>query len=265
MKKQLGWLMVLLLAAILPLVTGCEFRTADVGPLETKEESVELGGAERVEARITMGAGLLEITGGASALMDGTFIYNVAKWEPEVTYSIQNGAGRLMVEQPDTRDSFPAELGNIRYEWEVSLNENVPLDLHVDMGAGEGKLELDNLRIDNFSFEGGAGEVNIDLSGSTASDLEIRMGAGKVTLDLSGDWRQNLSADIRGGIGTATVLLPREVGVRVETSGGLGQVRADDLNREGSVYTNDAYGDTEVTLDLRVEGGIGEIVLRFAG
>lgn len=265
MKKQFGWLVVFLLAAIMVLVAGCGLRTADVGPLETKNETVELGDAEQVEARITIGAGKLDVTGGADALMDGTFIYNVAEWEPEVAYNVQNGEGRLTVEQPDTRDSFPADLGDARYEWEVSLNEDVPLDLHVNMGAGEGDLELDNLQIDNFSFEGGAGNVTIDLSGSTASDLEIRMGAGEVTLDLSGNWQQNLSADIRGGVGKATVLLPRDVGVRVEARGGLGQVRADDLNRDGNIYTNEAYGDSDVTLDISVEGGIGEIVLRFAG
>jgi hypothetical protein len=82
-----------------------------------------------------------------------------------------------------------------------------------------------------------------------------------VILDLRGDWQQDLSATIQGGVGAVEVKLPAGTGVRVEVRGGLGEVQARGLSQSGSVYTNAAYGSSEVTLDIVVQGGIGSVML----
>ena len=87
------------------------------------------------------------------------------------------------------------------------------------------------------------------------------MGAGRTTIDLTGAYDQDLVASIQGGVGRATVLLPSEVGVRVEARGGLGQISAEGPPEKGDVYVNDAYGDSEVTLDVDIQGGVGQINL----
>jgi hypothetical protein len=51
------------------------------------------------------------------------------------------------------------------------------------------------------------------------------------------------------------------VGVRVEAQGGLGEINAKSLQKEGEAYVNDAYGDSEVTLDVDIQGGVGQINL----
>jgi hypothetical protein len=40
------------------------------------------------------------------------------------------------------------------------------------------------------------------------------------------------------------------VGVRVEARGALGQINAEGLQKEGKAFVSDAYGDSEITLDL---------------
>ena len=62
-------------------------------------------------------------------------------------------------------------------------------------------------------------------------------------------------------MGEATVRLPGEVGVRVEAQGGLGQINAQGLQKQGDSYVNDAYGDSDVTLDVDIKGGVGQINL----
>jgi hypothetical protein len=253
------------MAAVLLLAAGCNLQTVDVGDLQTKSESVEVGSAESVTADIAIGAGVLNVAGGGSALLDADFTYNVDEWEPIVDYRVSDDRGRLSVEQPTSRDSIPIEPGNVRYEWDLRFNDDVPLDLEISMGAGEGDLELDSLSLDRVNFEGGAGDVNIDLSSSTLNDLSVRIGAGDVMVDLSGDWQNDLSADIQGGVGRVTVLLPRSTGVQVETQGGIGLVNATGFNQSGNTYTNDAFGESEATLFLNIEGGVGEINLVLAG
>jgi hypothetical protein len=71
-----------------------------------------------------------------------------------------------------------------------------------------------------------------------------------------------IDASIQGGVGEATVLLPSEVGVRAKAGGGLGKINAEGLQRQGDSYVNDAYGSFDVTLDVDVRGGVGEINLK---
>jgi hypothetical protein len=72
-------------------------------------------------------------------------------------------------------------------------------------------------------------------------------------------YEQDLTASMEGEVDKTTVLLPSEVGVRVRAEGALGKVKAEGLQMEGDSYVNDAYGDSDVTLDVDVQGGVGEI------
>jgi hypothetical protein len=225
------------LAALMGLlvVTACAqdevMRTTEV---------IERQGDESVLADITMGAGNVTINGGAAALLEAEFVYNVSDWRPKVEYEVDENQGRLIVQQPVTAD---IKLGNVRYEWALHFNDDVPLDLRVKLGAGENDL---------------------DLSGLTLTNLDAVIGTGNVTLDLTGDWQRGFEARIRGGVGQATLRLPRDVGVRVRVQAGLGQLTALGLKRADGAYVNGAYGASDVTLDIQVQGGVGSIDLELA-
>jgi hypothetical protein len=87
------------------------------------------------------------------------------------------------------------------------------------------------------------------------------MGAGKSTVDLTGDYAQGFDASIQGGVGQVTVMLPSEVGVKTKAEGGLGKINAEGLKKVGDSYVNDAYGESDVTLNVDIQGGVGEINL----
>jgi hypothetical protein len=212
--------------------------TQAIGEMERESQSIDLENAQSVRAELRMGAGELNVTGGADALMEADFAYNVADWEPEVDYEVSGDTGELIVEQGSGED-IPLG-GEARNEWDLRFNDDVPIDLSVEMGAGESDLDLDSL---------------------TLTGLDLQMGAGKTTVDLTGDYDRDLSATIEGGVGEATVRLPGAVGVKVNAEGGLGAINAQGLQREGDAYVNDAYGDSDVTLDVDVRGGVGRINL----
>ena len=199
---------------------------------------MDLENAQSVVAHLRMGAGELNLTGGADALLEADFDYNVADWEPEVSYDVSGDTGELTVEQGSGEDGRFG--GEARNEWNLRFNDEVPTDLRVEMGAGESALDLDSL---------------------TLTGLDLEMGAGKTTMDLTGDYGQDLDASIEGGVGEATVMLPSEVGVRVRAEVGLGKINAEGLQREGDSYVNDAYGDSDVSLEVDVQGGVGAIKL----
>jgi len=226
---------IILLTAVALFVSSC--GPQDVGELRREAQTVDLENAGSARAQLRMGAGELNLTGGADALMEADFTYNVADWQPEISYDVSGDTGELNVDQGSGR-SLPG--GDARNEWDLRFNDDVPIHLHVQMGAGESDLDLDSL---------------------TLTGLELQMGAGETTVDLTGDYDRDLAAEIEGGVGEATVRLPGEVGVRVNAEGGLGEINAEGLQREGEAYVNDAYGDSDVTLDVDVRGGVGQINL----
>jgi len=211
-----------------------------VGELQTETRSVKLGDAKTVRAEIHMGAGEMKLAGGARELLEAEFSYNVARWKPEVEYSVSGERGLLTIRQPERSGGH---MGPRHYQWNLHFNNKVPLELSVNLGAGKAELTLGSLALRN---------------------LDLNMGVGEAVVDLTGDWKNDLEAHIKGGVGKATVRLPRDVGVEVHAKGGIGEVRPGELKKEGDAYVNDAYGKSPVTLRVNVEGGIGEINLELA-
>jgi hypothetical protein len=210
-----------------------------VGEMQSESKLVDPKNAQAVRAQLEMGAGELKVTGGADWLMEGEFSYNVSEWKPKVDYDVRDKKGELLVKQGRGVD---ARLdGNVRNEWDIRFNEEVPTDLVVRMGMGESNLVLENL---------------------TLTGVDLKMGAGKSTVDLTGNYAKSFDASIQGGVGEATVLLPSEVGVKAKAEGGIGKINAEGLKRVGDSYVNAAYGESDVTLSIEVKGGLGEINLK---
>jgi hypothetical protein len=239
--KRLAFLFALLVTvAVLSGACGTQSGgTQQVGKMQRESKSVDPQNAESVRAKLKMGAGVLNLTGGADRLMEGDFSYNVVEWKPKVSYDVSGGAGELVLKQGSGGKGVNLG-GKARNEWDIRLNEEVPIDLVVQMGAGESDLDLDTLIL---------------------KGLDLQMGAGKTTVDLTGDYTKGFDADIQGGVGEATVMLPSEVGVKAKPEGGLGKIKAEGLERVGDSYVNDAYGESDITLNVAVQGGVGEINL----
>jgi len=223
-----------LLAAALCL-SSCVIDTA-TGPERHDSRTIELDASERVRVNLNMGAGNLIIGGGARKLLNAGFTYNVPSWRPEVRYSSTGTLGDLTIRQPESH----AQFGHTRYEWELTLNNEVPMDLTLHFGAGQARLDLGSLSL---------------------RSVEVHMGVGKLDMDLRGNPKHNYDVHVHGGIGEATVRLPAGVGVYAEGSGGIGEIRTQGLRREGGHWVNDAYEDAKVRIHVDVHGGIGEIRL----
>lgn len=200
-------------------------------------KTIDLQGATSVIASLNVGAGELDLSGGASHLLESKFDYNEVEGAPEVKYYTSGTTGNLSVEQ---RHEGGIHWGNESNHWELKLADDTPMELTVKMGAGEGDLHMQGLQL---------------------TRLQVEMGAGELNLDLSGPWKKDFTGTIHGGVGEATVRLPNDVGVIVHASGGIGSVDASGLHESGDEYTNDAYGKSPITLRITVEGGIGQINL----
>jgi CubicO group peptidase (beta-lactamase class C family) len=180
------------------------------------------------------------VAGGTDALLEANFSYNVAALKPEVEHS----DGVLTVRHPDVKTGVGSlwDLDDYRNEWLVRLNDKVPTDLSIALGAGT---------------------VDLQLAGLSLTGLDIDVGAATGTVDLRGDWARDLDVTVKAGLGSVVLHLPRNVGVRVQVQAGLGNVNAPGLAKEGNVYTNDAYGVSGRTLRMDIEAGVGRLNLEL--
>jgi hypothetical protein len=237
-------LSIVMLAATALLAGACSTQPGgkpQVGKMHHESKAVDPKNAQSARAQLKMGAGELNLTGGSEKLMEGEFSYNVPDWEPKVSYALSGKKGELVVKQGSAKGVGLSGRARARNEWDIRLNDEVPTDLVVQLGAGESDLDLDSL---------------------TLSGVDLQMGAGKTMVDLTGDYTRDFDATIEGGVGEATVLLPSEVGVKAKAQGGLGKINAKGLKKVGDSYVNDAYGESDTNLSVDVKGGVGEINLK---
>jgi len=204
--------------------------------LDHVSEVRELEGATALNAVIEMPAGELNLSGGTSRAVESDFDYSAAWSRPRLDYHVSSGTGDLSISQ----DNHGPSLGPEDNTWWLHLNNHLPVDLQVKMGLGQGNLRLRDVNLKGLRIEVGAGQVNLDISGDRAADLDVT---------------------IHGGVGQAVIRLPRNIGVVVNASGGIGAVTTHGLRKEDAQYVNDAYGKSPHTVHLEAAGGIGNIDL----
>jgi hypothetical protein len=204
--------------------------------MKHESQHIDLQGANSIDASIQSPAGLLTVEGGSSRALEADFNFAESYGAPVVDYHVASGIGQINV----TQDHASPHFGVSHNDWTLRLNNAIPVTLKVEMGAGEGRFHLRDVPVTN---------------------LTMNMGAGRVMVDLTGDRKKDVDADIEGGVGQATVRLPRNIGVIVRAECGIGGISAPDFRKQDSEYTNAAYGKTPVTIRLKVEGGVGTISL----
>ncbi len=226
-----------LLIAATPLVlllTACDFDNTPAGPMREEPVSIGLGSADRANVELDMSAGEMRLRGGAQKLLEGQLEYNVPEWKPRIETSTVGSQTAVTIREPEG-----AHMGGHRhYLWDLELNDKALLDLTLNCGAGQARLDLGDLDLRSVTVHMGAGQVNLDLRGHPSRDYDV---------------------NVSGGVGQATIQLPQGVGVRAEAHGGLGSIDVSGLEKRGDHYENSLYDNAKANIRLKVEGGIGQI------
>ncbi|WP_042470334.1 toast rack family protein [Bacillus ndiopicus] len=220
------------------MLTGC----FSIIPSKTKEESivVEKDKAKNLNVDIDLGVGEITIEKGAQEWVEGTAQYNKKKLAPHVSYKLQGKTGEVTIEQKSAKN---LGLSGVKNNWEIMLNEDVPMNLAIEMGASDADLDLQGLQLEK---------------------LDINTGVGDLTVNLGGDWSNSFDATIESGVGQTTVILPSKVGVKITVEKGIGTLDVDGFTAKGKgVYINEAYGKEDVTINVDVEMGLGEVTFKL--
>lgn len=285
-RRTIGALIVLgttLSALACTITLPIDVPRLEVGEMQEMTETVPLDDIDEATVDVVFGAGELTLeAGGEEELFRGRFRYNVEEWEPTVSYE----EGELSIEQGGTEDDWGMPTGRARNEWALELSPEIPLDVDMRLGAGDGELDFGGLQLQRLELDVGAGDFEVSFDGPNpvamdrftvdsgaarlvvdrigdASPEEVRVqgGVGDVTFDFTGGWANSSDIDITAGVGAVTLRLPESVGVEVNAGGGLSNVDTTGFEQDGNTYTNEAFGEAETELRINVTTGVGQLNL----
>lgn len=223
---------------------------------DTKQykHSIPLSGAKQGTIKLEIPAGELTLQTGSNQLLDANIRYHRAGWEPILNLNRNDKTARIALKQK--------EVGNKENsgenKWTVNLNKDLPLNLHLTLGAGTSTLNLSNSQIQKLNIGAGAVSCDVNLKGSAIKVVEIAAGVGELNVDMTGNWNYDVQVEIAGGIGEVNMKLPKNAGVRLNATG-LGSKNLSSFKKNGSQYQNAAFGKSKHTLTINVSGGMGTI------
>jgi hypothetical protein len=285
MKTRSLWMMVVILVALALPTLACSITFNLPDRVETTttrtfdvSESAPTGD-ETTKIYIEMGAGELEVSGGASQLIEGSVRYNVADWQPSITRTTD----QIEIIQGSDR-SYSLSANDVINEWNLQLG-NFPIDLEVQAGAYKGTLDLSGVPIKNLTVSDGAskGTINFDtlnpvamdrltyktgasqvdlegLGNANAREIVFEGGAGSYTLDFSGDLQQDLSVKLSAGMSNVRIEVPEDASIEVIVGGGLSNVSVSGTwTTTGDSYERLGSGPK---ITLTVSMGLGNLELR---
>jgi len=257
---------------------------------ETVSEKVKLESTDKyLEVQIELGMAefyLKAADKGNLVTFDGE--YDSRHLEPEFDYD-RSGDNVSVFIGVDTKRHFKGDKDHFDNNFEVTLSEAVEIELDCELGLGENTMDLTGLKISRLIVESGLsstdivveeentvsckvvdiecglGELSTDYLGNLRfKELVVEGGLGDVGLDLRG-FKGNGVVDVSVGMGSCTIILPKDVGVKLRYDKGLfSSVDAPGFDKvRRNLYESEGYDDMENFLDIDVSVGMGSIDIRW--
>lgn len=262
-------------------------------------QTVGLEGAREVVAEINGGFGTIILNRGASEpLMTITERSKEENGEStvHVEYTIENGTGYLTVDLGTRRGEDMNALaclvnGSGSRTWQLTVSDQVPIHFDITLGAGEASLDLTDVFVRGFHLDAGAGAVrmkvdrpNRERTGEVSisagvgsfrgeglgnlrfSTLDFEGGLGEYHLDCSGDLpdRARIISDV--GVGSMTIVLPKEVAAKAMMDDNWLSSRklAGFVRRGDETYFSRNYKDAQRRVLLDLQSGLGSVAVRWS-
>jgi hypothetical protein len=220
----------LIIAVGIWLVAGFFTRNKSV---QGEQVSIPLEGATSAFVRLNHAAGRLTLRSGAGAgeIVNGTFGNGLSH-----TSRVENG--RLEVKLRTSQQPWAWWPGE-SLDWDICLNNEVPLSLKIDSGASASILDLSDLKINDLDID----------TGASSTELTLPANAG------------NTHVDIDTGASSLKVSVPPGVAAIIRVKSGIASININSrFPRIGSgLYQSPDYSTATNRIDMTIDAGVGAI------
>lgn len=191
--------------------------------------SVPLQGAKEARVTISGGAGRIEVGSGATA---GDFLSGATGAGMNHSSTLTGQTLEVRIEAGPSFIPFVGPQGGV---WRYRLSADVPTTLSISSGASVLDVDLTDLQVGQFSFDGGASRLNLALSNKV----------------------ENALVDVNAGAAGVEISVPDQVALHFRVKGaGSVNVNEERFPRlEAGLYQSPDYNSAKYRADVTVEGG----------
>lgn len=215
----------------------------------------------------------------------------------KVSYRIEGGVGELDLELSKYEKSWNDDARGEVFDldeleagrWYVRFTDAVPISFNVELGLGSGDFDFSGLMVKDFKLSTGASSVRLRFREPNKAVIEkmkieagvskfvgeglgyanfrrfdFSGGVGSYTLDFTGKLREDVDVNVEVGLGRVRLLIPRDVGVRVEREESwFSKIEVSrDFKEKKGYYISDNYSTASARMNVRVESGIAHVKIR---
>jgi len=249
-------------------------------------DSIPAAGISKLIVDIDFGAGELDIVGEDMAEVAKYDIYYSPRWVTwEKDFSVKDSSGYLKFRSEQRHRSSDRDVDN---EWQLVLSNRYPMELIMEIGACEGDIDLGGIPLTDLSLDVGAASARIDFSkpnpqrltefsvdvGASSCEftnlgnanverMSFQCGAAKCELDFRGAFHGETELTVDVGVGSADIILPKDIGVRVEgdddwfSSLDFHGLRLDRVGRDA--WETEGFEQAKDRISIEVDVGMGSV------
>jgi hypothetical protein len=278
MKRPILFLITVLVIASLACSINVNVPSPKVGATQTYDINEAPPASAPAELHIGMGGGKLNIQPGGKNFIQGTVEYNVSQWKPTITRT-----NTSVSVQQQLRNGIPLPSTDLVNNWDLKLGET-PMNLIIEAGAYQGTINLSGVPLTGLKVTDGASQANVEfntpnpqimetftyetgasnikltgLANANFNTMNFSCGAGNYVLNFSGKLTHDAQANINGGLGNLTIIIPKGMNANVVLGASLNNIQTQGVwTVEGQKYSVSGEGPT-LTIDLNV--GVGNLTL----
>ena len=270
-----------LLAASAPLAA----QEADWTEVRARRQA---GAIESVTVDLEYVAGELRVGPADGGLLYDTHLkYDAARMRPERIWSVDGNAARLDLGFEGLGDDGDIDIdfeGDEHGFLQLGLSRDVPTDLRIAVGAAKSDVDLGGIPVTGLVYKTGASETEISfgspnpvemdridlavgaveftargLGNARFQELSFKGVVGDVTLDFTGDWTRDATASIDMGLGSLTLVVPEDLGVRITKKGFLASLDAPDYTKVDGGWQSPGWDSASHHFEIRLVSALGSI------
>ena len=192
-----------------------------------------------LDLHMDFGGGRLKVRGGSVSdrLLEGQFYHRGQK--PE---TVADARGNTMEVSLSHRGPS-VSIGQRNSErWIVKLNESIPINLSLDAGGAQVRLDLADVVLNKLDLETGAADIDVIL-GTKSSQVVCDVNCGAASIDM---------------------VIPAGSGLRVDRESALSSFSTGDLElvEQGNFLETPEFDTRSVRILLNIEAGVSSLRVR---
>ena len=266
-----------IIAAAAPATGAQQWQTVDVAR--------QLHDTGMVTVKVTYAAGKLTVRGApAPYLYSMQMRYDSERGQPLSSYDAETRSLRVGMRGKSGR--WSGRGGDDAGDMQLALSRSAAMDLTMDLGATDADLDLSGMALRTLEIRTGASETTVrfdsvsrrpmermdlnlgaaavharHLANAGLQKLNVRGGVGQVDLDLTGVWSHDMDVQLDVALGGVTIVVPRDVGIRIEADKVFGSFDFGGLKKHGNAWLSDGFDAATYKVRIRSATVLGKLTV----